>query len=345
MVGEGRTGGMDGTAVVKDPEQSDRQQIRLAVVLNGGVSLAVWISGVVQEMHRLVEASRRTEDRAEDGYGALLELLDADARIDVIAGTSAGGLNGGFLALGLVHGCTLTGLRDLWRDKGDLGELLRDPREKKAPSVLRGDYFHEQLAGAYRTVLGKAGSLPAASKEETVDLYLTGTLWAGRESAFADDMGRRIVEVDRDATFHFTSDPRVLGAAPAASGDLRTPKGLADQLAVASRCTSSFPGAFEPLWSRSRTRSGWATAGTRRRGGPTSRRHSSSWTAVCCSTNRSGRPSKRFTVSRLPSRCAASSPTSSPTPGKARHHPLRVPAPVRTPLRGCRTRATCCWVC
>jgi patatin-related protein len=239
---------MDGTAVVKDPEQSDRQQIRLAVVLNGGVSLAVWISGVVQEMHRLVEASRRTEDRAEDGYGALLELLDADARIDVIAGTSAGGLNGGFLALGLVHGCTLTGLRDLWRDKGDLGELLRDPREKKAPSVLRGDYFHEQLAGAYRTVLGKAGSLPAASKEETVDLYLTGTLWAGRESAFADDMGRRIVEVDRDATFHFTSDSRVLGAAPAASGDLRTPKGLADQLAVASRCTSSFPGAFEPLW-------------------------------------------------------------------------------------------------
>ena len=160
MVREGQADGTDGRPVLADPVQHpDRQQIRLAVVLNGGVSLAVWISGVVLEMHRLVQASR-AKDRVQDGYGALLELLDADARIDVIAGTSAGGLNGGFLALGLVHGCDLDGLRDLWRDKGDLGELLRDPRQKKTPSVLRGEYFHEQLANAYRAVLHTAD--PAA---------------------------------------------------------------------------------------------------------------------------------------------------------------------------------------
>lgn len=37
-----------------DPE--DREDIRIAVVLNGGVSLAVWIGGVVNEINRLVQS-------------------------------------------------------------------------------------------------------------------------------------------------------------------------------------------------------------------------------------------------------------------------------------------------
>ena len=118
------------------------QEIRLAVVLNGGVSLAVWISGVTHELNNLVQASRR-RGAAPDAYADLLGVLQATARIDVIAGTSAGGINGGFLSLGLVHGCDLAGLRTLWQDQGDLGILLRDPRQTNAPSVLRGEYFHE----------------------------------------------------------------------------------------------------------------------------------------------------------------------------------------------------------
>ncbi|MFF8289652.1 hypothetical protein ACF068_10560 [Streptomyces sp. NPDC016309] len=78
-------------------EDIDRQDIRLAVVMNGGVSLAVWIGGVAVELHHLAMARRW----AEPVYRPLLDLLHADARVDVIAGTSAGGLNGAFLALGL----------------------------------------------------------------------------------------------------------------------------------------------------------------------------------------------------------------------------------------------------
>lgn len=225
------------------------QDIRLAVVLNGGVSLAIWISGVTHELNGLVQASRRrgTTKSTNDAYADLLGVLKANARIDVIAGTSAGGINGGFLSLGLVRGCDLSGLRTLWQEQGDLGTLLRSPREENPPSLLRGEYFHDQLAKAYRTVWRDNTGSPGA-KDEDVDLFLTGTLWDGRRSFFADDMGRRITETDHDATFHFTSDPETLAAATAdsSSGDL-TDEDVTAQLAVASRCTASFPAAFEPF--------------------------------------------------------------------------------------------------
>jgi patatin-related protein len=213
------------------------------------VSLAVWISGVTQELNRLVQASRRRRTSAPrlDAYADLLDALDADARIDVIAGTSAGGINGGFLALGLVHGCDLTGLRDLWQQQGSLGRLLRHPQQKDAPSLLRGEYFHQELAKAYDKVWRERPGEPAGDGED-VDLFLTGTLWEGRRSFFADDMGRRITEVDYDATFHFTSDPEMLAATTAVpgAGDLHSAD-VTPQLAVASRCTASFPAAFEPF--------------------------------------------------------------------------------------------------
>ncbi len=66
----------------------DRQDIRLAVVMNGGVSLAVWMSGVAVEMNRLVAASRVGAIRGP-AYRAVLDLMAATATVDVIAGTSA----------------------------------------------------------------------------------------------------------------------------------------------------------------------------------------------------------------------------------------------------------------
>src|SRR4051794_6235827 len=203
------------------------------------------MSGVTHELNRLVQASRRrsTPRRTPDAYADLLDVLQADARIDVIAGTSAGGINGGFLALGLVRGADLTGLRGLWQNTGALSTLLRDPREKDQLSLLRGDYFHRQLAGAYRKIWPNPTGLPAPDGED-VDLFLTGTLWEGRRSFFADDMGRRITERDYDATFHFTSDPEVLGTTPQSQkrGNLHR-ESVTGELAVASRCTASFPAA------------------------------------------------------------------------------------------------------
>jgi predicted acylesterase/phospholipase RssA len=93
-----------------------KQEIQLAVVLNGGVSLAVWMSGVTLELHHM----RYRSAHHWSTFRELLDVLGATARIDVIAGTSAGGLNGAFLALGKVHHRDLALMRDLWAKSGSL---------------------------------------------------------------------------------------------------------------------------------------------------------------------------------------------------------------------------------
>ncbi|MBF6047255.1 patatin-like protein [Streptomyces sp. NRRL B-1677] len=225
-----------------DADDIDRQDIRVAVVMNGGVSLAVWIGGVAVELHHLAMARRW--DQAV--YRPLLDLLHADARVDVIAGTSAGGLNGAFLALGLARERDIGSLCGLWRDKGDLAVLLQDPLRRRVPSLLKGDYFLDELRNALRRVLASpppAGTGGEQAGDRPVELILTGTLWHGRKSSFSDDMGVRITEADHDARFLFAAD----GGDTDPAGDLHDDT-VVDRLAVAARCSSSFPAAFAPQW-------------------------------------------------------------------------------------------------
>lgn len=74
-------------------DDSATQDVRVAVLLNGGVSLAVWMSGVTLELHDAALASRGLGERGT--YHDVLTLLHATLRVDVIAGTSAGGINVG----------------------------------------------------------------------------------------------------------------------------------------------------------------------------------------------------------------------------------------------------------
>lgn len=232
-----------------------KQEIRLAAVLNGGVSLAVWMSGVALEMHHLAMSSFKLGNWTT--YQGLLDALGARARVDVIAGTSAGGLNGAFLALGIARRREFSGLRDIWAQAGALDKLLRKPLVKDPPSVLAGDdYF---LVEIERALDAMATKWPELDREQLppmppVELILTGTLWEGRQTRFSDDMGTPIVERDYDATFRFVrrdtdaSTPALpIPGDGAAVGDLMDPSNdVLGQLARAARCTSSFPGAFEP---------------------------------------------------------------------------------------------------
>ncbi|MEM9714599.1 MAG: hypothetical protein AAGA17_20420, partial [Actinomycetota bacterium] len=67
-----------------------RSELRLALALRGGVSLAVWIGGACAEIDQLCRASD------EGGlWSRALELSGHDrVVVDVLAGASAGGLNG-----------------------------------------------------------------------------------------------------------------------------------------------------------------------------------------------------------------------------------------------------------
>ena len=253
----------------------DRQDIRLAVVMNGGVSLAIWISGVTLELSHLV-LSNQGYGSAWPTYRQLLDLLQAKARVDVIAGTSAGGINGIFLGLGLARERDLRQMRNLWRDSGGLENLLQDALRKNPPSLLRGDdYFLPVMRDALGKVVGPDGDLPPRDASfardndaRNLELIITGTLWAGRTSSFTDDIGMRITEVDYDALFRFARRGATEADGGGGETDDFTADAVLEKLAAAGRCTSSFPGAFEPHWvdvtgSAGADGGGWASAAGR----------------------------------------------------------------------------------
>ena len=147
------------------PEVNYQKEVRFAVVMYGGVSLAIYINGVAQELLRLVRAT------AENGKGKALltdeelsgservyrklsyllaeepedDLSEARANgdrsgpiptrfvVDTITGASAGGINGIFLAKALVRGQEIDRLQELWVREGAIEKLLNDRMSKDAP--------------------------------------------------------------------------------------------------------------------------------------------------------------------------------------------------------------------
>ena len=128
-----------------DATNTVRREIRLALVLNGGVSLAIWIGGVVAEIDRARRAGLgppAKPDEVVDVYRELLDLTGSLLRTDVIAGASAGGLNGCVLASAIVSGGTIDDVRDMWVDLGSFTSMLRSGLESEPESLLKGDdYF------------------------------------------------------------------------------------------------------------------------------------------------------------------------------------------------------------
>lgn len=125
------------------------KEVRLAVVLTGGVSLAIYMHGVTKELLKLVRASRSYHMRS-DTEGAVPETyvdscngrevdteavyfdllksfapeLDLRVVIDVIAGASAGGVNGIMLARTLAHDLDMDPHRQMWLDHADVLQLI-----------------------------------------------------------------------------------------------------------------------------------------------------------------------------------------------------------------------------
>ena len=116
------------------------KELRLALVCYGGVSLAVYMHGITKEIWKLLRASAaRTGPGDMPGfelsdseivYRELLEaisgVLDLRVLVDIVAGASAGGINGILLAHAIAGGHDMEQLRDLWLDNADVDRLL-DP--------------------------------------------------------------------------------------------------------------------------------------------------------------------------------------------------------------------------
>src|SRR5262245_58380860 len=127
----------------KNGSDSATRELRLALVLYGGVSLAIYMHGITKELLKLVAASRALDVDPENNpfpaqttdhvyWETLRDLSEVSGVrtrvvVDVIAGTSAGGINGVYLAKALAENLRQDELRDLWIGKGDIGILARGP--------------------------------------------------------------------------------------------------------------------------------------------------------------------------------------------------------------------------
>src|SRR3546814_17417493 len=100
------------------------KEIRLALVCYGGVSLAVYMHGIVKEVWKLAQASQAWHDGGDEAalsdtaavYAGVLDEIAPHLRlrvlIDIIAGASAGGINGVCLPHATPTGAALEPLRN-----------------------------------------------------------------------------------------------------------------------------------------------------------------------------------------------------------------------------------------
>ncbi len=250
---------------------TERKELRLAIVCYGGVSLCVYMHGTTKEIHRLVKASRLLaagDDAANGGdaspsegvYHDLLEQetgpdgVRTEVVVDVIAGTSAGGINGIFLGKALAHNLSQDLLRELWFDKGDIKKLLRWPAWipiwAKAPFLLARGIWKAPLRGKDMSVwlhdalrgMDESGQSPPELNSLMPDghplqLFVTMTDFYGYDRQVPitsppiahDRRHRHVFEFKHDdGTDSFGSEDNVA-------------------LAFAARTTSCFPGAFPPV--------------------------------------------------------------------------------------------------
>ncbi len=211
---------------------ADYEELRIALVMNGGVSLAVWIGGVTHEINRAM--------RCEELYGELLDLTATTARVDVISGTSAGGINGALLALARAYDVDLAQVRSLWLNSGSLDRLLHTPYDRTASSLLQGNTrFFDDLRAAFSDI--QAGGAVTAAADAPIDLTLTTTMLRGVPNQRSDDLGVAVNDVTHRGRFEFRRGEQF-------EQDPFADETIAQRLALAARATASFPVAFEPLF-------------------------------------------------------------------------------------------------
>lgn len=271
------------------------KELRLALICYGGISLAIYMHGVTREVWHLARGSRAFHDQSppagasEKVYAALFQLIEQDTGIrlrvlpDIIAGASAGGINGVFLAQAITTGQSLEPLTDLWLRNADV-DLLLAPDARPVSALTK---FWATPIAAYAA--GRRGgtlewTVDAEARDEVrakLSRFVrarwfeppfggpefTGMLLDAFDSMENAGRGQRLLPRDQPLDLFvtvtdFTGHPQML--------KLNSPSRIAEtehrliisfndpggdrpsigdiaELAFAARATASFPGAFPPF--------------------------------------------------------------------------------------------------
>ncbi|RXH58941.1 hypothetical protein GRAN_2251 [Granulicella sibirica] len=259
-------------------EPQNQQEIRFAVVLYGGVSLAIYINGVAQEMRNLVRATSGepfTDDEARGTapvYQRLAYILrrgqaprtlphksdvitstETKFLVDVISGTSAGGINGIFLAKSLANNVPMTSLQDLWFNEGAIESLLNDKKSDENTNLARPDETESLLNSRrmYLKLLDAFDGMDGSSRpEKSTDTDAPATSLGDEIDLFATTTDIEGIPIPIQLFDNVVYERRYRNAY-----HLQYRKGIRNDfqpdnnpfLAFASRSTSSFPFAFEPM--------------------------------------------------------------------------------------------------
>ena len=254
----------DSVGPAQDPARDEtdavwERELRIAPVMTGGTSLAVWMGGVTAELYRLVAsggatdtpggpppppspaAPRRNRLAVDEIYRRLCTLTKTKPRIDVITGTSAGGLNGSLLAAAWMLRLSPTmfdEVRDVWLRAGDIAHLLRTPNESDPPSLLRGDERFttpvQETLVRWDKAAERMGVVDAAQRRD-VDLLVTVTTMDGEPVLSRDDFDQAIGDFQYAQSLRFRGEDFQTDLWPA-------------KLATASRASASLPFVFEPTF-------------------------------------------------------------------------------------------------
>lgn len=222
------------------------EKVRIALVMNGGVSLAVWMGGVTHEINRL----RTTRAAGTGPWAGILAAADREVEVDLVAGSSAGGLNGALLATAIARGGELPLLRDMWRAQARLqsGKLRRRDPGNPVNSILDGQFFRNSLT----TVMNGISATQSGGSDVT--LLVTASALQGSSRAVTDACGVAFRAADHRRVYRFrrrqggrTWDPTVGALAPAPLNEFKPPVDGSDPLVLAARASAGFPVAFEPV--------------------------------------------------------------------------------------------------
>jgi patatin-related protein len=226
------------------PKPEFQRELRLGLVVYGGVSLAVYMNGICREFYNAV--------RGRGIYKLVKALTDADIVVDIISGTSAGGINGVLLSYALANSSAeevvdFAAFASIWRESGNIRRLLRQPTEEEEnrDSLFDGEtYYQDELAAAFRSAQLQKKTAPADewySELNELDLFVTGTDLIGRVYSVFDDTGAAIEVKDHRALFHLKHrQGRKMPFAP----QTKNPEITYKALGKLCRITSCFPVAF-----------------------------------------------------------------------------------------------------